>query len=173
VNADVGGPVEKDGPNRPQRKKLGRWLGSLIVALCIAFLAIQLVPVDRSNPPVESDLGAPNEVNSILRRACYDCHSNETVWPWYSRVAPVSWALAYDVKKGRAALNYSTWGGLSSQQQAKAVQESWEEVADGEMPSWYYVPLHPQARLSPNDKTTLRQWAQSAGGTRGTDEHGD
>ena len=92
---------------------------------------------NRTNPPVQADFRGLTEVVSVLRRACYDCHSNETVWPWYSRVAPVSWVIAHDVNEGRAALNFSTWNQLSPEKQAKAINESWEEVAEGKMPTWY------------------------------------
>ena len=166
-------PAENGRRKRREGGKFRRRLGGLVIILCVVFLAIQLVPVTRSNPTVESDLGASNDVNSILRRACYDCHSNETVWPWYSRLAPVSWALAYDVNKGRKALNYSTWMRLTNKQQAEAISESWEEVTEGKMPTWYYVALHPDAKLSPNDKSILREWAVATAGAARTEEHGD
>ena len=84
----------------PRIKQFGRILRWSIVGLCVGFIVIQFVPVNRTNPPVEGDLRAPTEVLSVLRRACYDCHSNETVWPWYSRVAPLSWVIAHDVTRG-------------------------------------------------------------------------
>ena len=144
-------------------KHFGRVLRWSIVGLCFGFIVIQFVPVNRTNPPVEGDLRAPPEALSVLRRACYDCHSNETVWPWYSRVAPLSWVIAHDVNEGRAALNFSTWNQLSAEKQAEAMSESWKEVAEGKMPTWYYVALHPEARLSANDQSVLRAWSASAG----------
>jgi len=81
--------------------------------------------------------------------------------------------LAYDVKKGRAALNFSTWTRLSNEQRAEAVAESWEEVAESKMPTGYYVALHPDARLSADDKSVLHEWARSAGGEAKAEEHGD
>lgn len=143
-------------------KQLGLILRWSLVALCVVFILIQFVPVNRTNPAVETEVRAPAQVASVLRRACYDCHSNETVWPMYARVAPVSWLVAYDVREGRAALNYSTWNRLSPEKQAKAIRESWKEVAEGEMPTWYYVMLHPEARLSPADHSVLRAWSDSA-----------
>jgi hypothetical protein len=127
--------------------------------LTMAFVGIQFVPVERTNPPVEQEVPAPENVRQILRRACYDCHSNETAWPWYSRVAPVSWLIARDVTKGRAELNFSTWNRLSTKQQVEAMHESWEEVEEGEMPPWFYLPPHPDARLSAADRETLRRWS--------------
>jgi hypothetical protein len=146
----------------PKVKQFGRVLKWSVVGLCVAFIAIQVVPVNRSNPPVQGDFRGSPEVASVLHRACYDCHSNETVWPWYSRVAPVSWVIARDVHEGRAALNFSTWNRLSAEKQAEARKESWEEVAEGKMPTWYYVAFHPEARLSANDPSVLRAWSGSA-----------
>ena len=147
----------------PKIKQFGRVLKWSVVGLCVVFIMIQFVPVNRSNPPAQGDFRGSPEVVSVLRRACYDCHSNETVWPWYSRVAPVSWVIAHDVNEGRAVLNFSTWNELSPEKQAEAMKESWEEVAEGKMPTWYYVALHPEARLSANDESVLRTWSASAG----------
>ena len=145
-------------------KQFGRVMRWSAFGFCVAFITIQFVPVNRTNPPVKGDFHGSTEVVSVLRRACYDCHSNETTWPWYSRIAPVSWVIARDVNEGRAALNFSTWNQLSPEKQAEAMKESWEEVAEGKMPTWYYVALHPEARLSPNDRLVLRAWAGSAAG---------
>jgi hypothetical protein len=130
----------------------------------VLFLAIQFVPVDRSNPAIETEVPASAEVRSVLKRACYDCHSNEVVYPWYSYVAPVSWLVAKDVKEGREKLNFSAWNRMSAEDQAEGPKESWEKVASGEMPLWFYVPLHPAANLSAADKALLEAWAGSAGG---------
>jgi len=152
-------------------KQFGRVVKWAAIAFCVAFIAIQLVPVSRTNPPVQGDFRGSTEVVSVLRRACYDCHSNQTVWPWYSRVAPVSWVIAHDVNEGRAELNFSTWDQLSTEKQAKAMKESWKEVAEGEMPTWYYVVLHPEARLSANDQSVLQAWSDSpAAGEKGEDD---
>jgi hypothetical protein len=145
-------------------KQFGRVLRWAALAFCVAFIAIQFVPVSRTNPPVQGDFRGSAEVVSVLRRACYDCHSNQTVWPWYSRVAPLSWVIAHDVNEGRAVLNFSTWNQLSPEKQAEAMKESWEEIAEGKMPTWYYVPLHSEARLSANDQSVLRGWSSSAVG---------
>jgi hypothetical protein len=146
-----------------------RWI--LLTGLAVV-AAMQFVPVARSNPPVEADVPAPPNVRAILRHACYDCHSNETVWPWYTRVAPFSWLVVRDVREGRAELNFSTWDRLSARQQIKHLQESWKEVAAGEMPPWYYVGIHPDAMLSLEDRAALRTWALSAGpALEGNGEH--
>lgn len=141
-------------------RRIAKWA---IAVLIIALAAIQLVPVDRTNPPVETEVPATAEVRSILQRACYDCHSNQTVWPWYSRIAPFSWLVARDVHEGRKELNLSTWNQYTTKQQLKKLKESWDEVAEGEMPPWLYLPPHPDARLSAEDLAALRAWSRSVG----------
>ena len=127
--------------------------------LVVAFLVIaQAVRIDRTNPPVVQDVAAPPEVDGLLRRACYDCHSNETVWPWYSHVAPVSWLLARDVREGRRELNFSTWNAYDAAKKDKKLKESIEETVEGEMPPWFYVAVHRHAALSPTDVERLREW---------------
>lgn len=129
-------------------------LGFLVI-----LAGIQFVPVDRSNPAVETEVPAPADVRAILRRACYDCHSNETVWPWYSRVAPVSWLVTGDVSEGRRKLNFTTWNRLPAPLQVKKLKESWKEISEGEMPPWYYVAVHRGATLSAADRAALSKWA--------------
>lgn len=141
-------------------RRLVRWtlVGGLIV-----FVLIQFVPVERTNPPVETEVPAPENVRAVLKRACYDCHSNETVWPWYSRVAPVSWLVSRDVTHGRSHVNFSTWNRLSPEDRAKTVREAWEEVEAGKMPLWIYRPMHPEARLSDADRAVIESWARTVG----------
>ena len=134
-----------------------------LLGLGAALVAIQLVPVDRTSPPVAAEIQAPANVRAVLKRACYDCHSNETAWPWYSRVAPVSWLVARDVREGRKELNFSDWGGYEPRRQARKLKETREEVAKGEMPPWFYVAVHREAALSADDEALLREW--TLGGT--------
>jgi heme-binding protein len=140
------------------RWRVVRWI---LLAILLILIAIQFVPIDRVNPPVEVEVPAPANVRAILRRACYDCHSNETVWPWYSQVAPFSWLLAHNVREGREELNFSTWNRIPTQQQVKKLRESWKEVADEDMPPWDYLRIHRDATLSAEDRTALRNWALS------------
>ena len=137
-----------------------RWIIVSGFGVLILLVAIQFIRVDSSNPPVTGDVPGSPAAKAILRRACYDCHSNETEWPWYARIAPISWWIARDVRKGRSELNFSTWNQYSTQQQVKKLKESWKEVAEGEMPPWYYLPAHRNARLMAEDRAVLRQWAQ-------------
>jgi cytochrome c551/c552 len=132
------------------------------IALVVFLIFAQVVRIDKSSPPVEADVSAPAPVKSVMRRSCYGCHSNETVWPWYSHVAPASWMVAYDVRQGRAELNFSIWGNYSSAQRLKKLQEIRDQIADGEMPPWYYVyPMHTDARLSATDQQTIKEWIAS------------
>src|SRR5262245_9760339 len=121
----------------------------------VGFVAIQFVPVPRTNPPVETVVPAPPEVQAVLRRACFDCHSNETRWPWYAHVAPVSWLVTHDVNHARGHVNFSTWNRRKPEGQQRVLREVHEQVEAGDMPLWYYAPLHREARLSDEDKKLL------------------
>lgn len=140
-----------------------RWIRKAGIALAGLFVAVQAVPCARENPPVTLDAGAPGAAAAALRRACYDCHSNETRWPWYSAVAPASWLVARDVRQGRKKMNLSEWDRYDERKRAKLLAKSWKEIGKGEMPLWFYVPLHPDARLSPEDQAALRAWAEAGG----------
>jgi cytochrome c551/c552 len=146
---------------RPKKKKKNtarKIIAFLFVLILIELVVLQFVPVERSNPPVVEDIPAPAEVKAILKRACYDCHSHETVWPWYSRVAPASLLVSNDVREGRGHLDFSTWNRYTPDKQKKLFKKIWEEIQESEMPPWYYIPMHWDAYLSSEDKRTLRNW---------------
>ncbi|MFN8545828.1 MAG: heme-binding domain-containing protein [Candidatus Binatia bacterium] len=126
--------------------------------LLLAVIVMQLVPVARTNPAVVQDIAAPPDVQAVLRHACYDCHSHETVWPWYSRVAPVSWLITHDVNEGREELDFSTWSAYPPPKRGKKLDKAAKEVTEGEMPPWYYRLLHPEARLSEAEAALIVQW---------------
>jgi hypothetical protein len=130
----------------------------LFIALLLA--AIQFVPISRTNPAEESPLEAPAPVAALLKRACFNCHSHQTVWPWYSRVAPASWLLASDVTEGRSELNFSSWGKYLPEKRLTLAKELVEDLASGEMPPWYYLPLHPEGRLTPEELGAIKEWAE-------------
>jgi cytochrome c551/c552 len=136
-----------------------------LLVLAAVFVLAQFVPVDRANPPVPAEVAAPSEVRAILRRACYDCHSNETVWPWYGRVAPVSWLLERDVREGRKEVDFSVFGQYTEKRRSRKWVEIPEQVGKGEMPPWFYVAVHPNARLSEADRATLIRWARGSAAT--------
>lgn len=129
-----------------------------LIFLVIVIVGIQFIPLEQNNPPVENDLFASNEVKDILRKACYDCHSNETDWAWYTKVAPVSWLVTSDVNNGRKHLNFSEWGNLRASEQDKIKEEIWEEVREETMPLWQYRIMHPSTKLSIEEKNVLRNW---------------
>jgi cytochrome c551/c552 len=124
--------------------------------------AIQVPQCERTNPPVTGPAALPAPVEAVLRRACYDCHSNETVWPWYSRLAPVSWLLHRDVVEGRRHLNFSEWDKVAAERRARKLRDLGHEVESGDMPPWFYLPMHPNARLSDADKQMLQRWSAAA-----------
>ena len=125
------------------------------------------MPVERTNPPVDAEVVAAPEVRALLRRACYDCHSHETVWPWYAYVAPVSWLVAHDVHHGRRELDLSDFESYDGARQRKKLREVAEQVDHGEMPLWYYVALHPAARLADGERRQIVAWAQAERERRG------
>lgn len=140
------------------------WLKAALVTTGVTLVAIQIVRPPRTNPPESKErsihaaaLTNPS-VSTILRRSCNDCHSNSTAWPWYSHVAPVSWLVAADVRRGRSAVNFSEWSGYSSKLQAELLRDICEKVTQGEMPGTLYVALHGQARLNNADRQQLCTW---------------
>ena len=133
--------------------RIRRALTPVLIAGVAAFAVIQLVPYgwSHSNPPVTGAPPWPNaEAERLARAACYDCHSNETEWPVYSYVAPMSWLVRYDVDRGRDATNFSTWGAEEDD-----AHDAAEAVEDGSMPPDRYVRLHSDARLSPAERQAL------------------
>ena len=146
-----------------------------VVALATALLVIQFVPYgrDHTNPPVtgEPPWDSP-ETRAMAVTTCFDCHSNETEWPWYSNIAPFSWLLQRHVDEGRETLNFSEWG--SAEQESDEIVES---VRDGEMPTWDYELIHADARLSDADRAAFLEGLTATFGAgedeRGEDEEGD
>jgi hypothetical protein len=142
-----------------------RKLASMLVAVALAVVIVmQFFPTERTNPPVNpaSSFMAvaepPPHVAAVIGRACRDCHTNETVWPAYSRVWPVSWLVAKDVREGRAKLNFSEWRGLTSEMTQLRMNRVCSEVRKGAMPPSYYRPLHSDARLAGEDVQALCAW---------------
>lgn len=130
----------------------------ILIGVVAVFIAMQLVPIDRTNPPEDGPLQAPPRVAQVLERSCYDCHSHKSRWPWYGYVAPSSWLLRRDIVEGREHLNFSTWERYDAKKKAKLLEELWEEVDEGEMPLGIYVVMHPDAKLGAEDMAVLRDW---------------
>jgi hypothetical protein len=144
---------------------MSRRIRVAVFAVTVALAALQLIPVDRSNPPVEGEIQVSAPVAEILRQSCYDCHSNGTIWPWFAYVAPVSWFISHDVHEGRSKLNFSTWNRLDDSRRSGRIHDIWDEASQGEMPLRQYLVMHPAARLSPEDLDVLRAWSQAPGRT--------
>lgn len=140
------------------RQKSGRVFRTIILVILgigiAGFAALQLVPIPRTNPPVISEPGWDSpQTRELAQRACFDCHSNETVWPWYSRIAPVSWLVAHDVQEGRDVLNFSDWANVRGE--GRSPGEMAEVIAGGWMPPASYVRIHPSAELTPAERDQL------------------
>ena len=132
----------------------------IFLSVMIPFLLIQFITVEKENHPIDNKmtLTAPPEVMSILKNSCYDCHSNETEWPFYSYIAPVSWLVYRDVKFGREDLNFSEWNLIEEKDKSKRKEEIIEEISRDTMPIPIYVITHPSASLSAEDKLLLKNW---------------
>ncbi len=137
----------------------GRRLRRVLLAGLLVVLALQLWPgPGPDNPPTESEPEWTPEVAAVMRRACYDCHSNETRWPWYSYVAPVSWSLAGEVQRGRSALNFSTWRRYRPHARRLILQRAVARAWAGEMAPQGYRLAHPEAALTSAERDLLRRW---------------
>ncbi len=138
-------------------KKLKITLWTILIVL----IAIQFVPVDRENPKVEADhdflvaTQAPEQIQHLFKSACYDCHSNETVWPLYSYVAPVSLIVGNHVVEGREHLNFSNWTIYDSEDHPGILKHIKKEITNNAMPLAGYTLLHPEAKLSDEQKTLI------------------
>lgn len=144
-------------------KQRAKWFfGAAVLAVAL----LQLIQPDRTNPPVTAgrDLLASNappaEIVTLLRAACYDCHSHETRWPWYSRISPISWWVVDHVKDGRKHLNFSDWPHDRPKRARTHWRSSYDEVEAGDMPLASYTWLHPESRLSTGQRQALLDWAE-------------
>lgn len=140
---------------------MGKKTKVALLVLVAVFLVAQFFQPARGNPPSEPAAAfevvanPPPEARAIIRRACQDCHSNRTEWPWYSRVSPSSWLVANDVTEAREHLNLSEWGRMSPESRLKALGDICREVNAGDMPLWQYRIMHPSAKLTAADSDTL------------------
>jgi hypothetical protein len=152
-------------PMSPRLKKL---LKLAVIAGVVGFVGFQIFPAKvlgihtediGNNPPERFKFDGPPEVEAIMRRACFDCHSNETRWPAYTRIAPGSWLMARDIHNGRNHLNLSKWGDSDEEERQSDRENMWDRVEQGDMPPWFYIlPFHPDAKLSAADKATLKAY---------------
>ncbi len=153
--------------------KKTHYLRNGLVAIVALLVIIQLVPYGRShaNPPVvqEPAWNSP-DTRALAQRACFDCHSNETVWPWYANVAPMSWLVQRDVDEGRSKMNFSEWGvarsaesaGEGERESENPTEEIPDVVREGEMPPLQYMLIHTNAHLSDTEKDQLISGLQTS-----------
>lgn len=149
-------------------KKLLKWV---TMAILILLAGLQFVRPAKTNPPidetktVEAYVQMPGEVSSIVDRACRDCHSHKTQWPWYSNTAPVSWFVIDHVNHGRKHLNFSDWNHTDRHGPplgtAQQLGKICKEVSSGEMPLGSYLFLHPEARISTRDAQVICEWSRT------------
>lgn len=136
----------------------------IIFWIAIGFLAIQFIPVDRENRPVDIQNNfvdiykTPDNIRTVLRNACYDCHSNETHYPDYAYIAPISWAVKDHVNTGRDYLNFSEWGTYNQYLKNNAIQKTLETLQDRQMPLPSYISYHPAANLTTQQIQLLRNY---------------
>jgi hypothetical protein len=149
--------------NPSKTKRAVKITGLILLA---AFIIIQFFRPDRTNPPSDptkslwSDTSVPKEVAGLIKRSCIDCHSNQTEWPWYSNVAPVSWLVADDVANGRKRVNFSTWLDYSDRKREKMRGNIAEEIASGDMPLGKYTFIHPSSKPTDEEKKSMAAWGE-------------
>ena len=145
-----------------KKRSRGRMIANVLIGLVVLLLLIQLVPYGRNhtNPPVikEPNWDSP-ETRALAQTACFDCHSNETVWPWYTNIAPASWLVQRDVEEGRSHLNFSEWG--TSRRRGEEADEIDKALNSGEMPPLQYTLIHANARLTAAEREQLLRGLQA------------
>jgi heme-binding protein len=138
------------------------------VVFAVVVAAAQLVRPQRVNPPtdasrtIQAQVGTASGLVAVLDRACSDCHSNRTVWPWYTEIAPMSWLMVYGVREGRKAVNFSEWAAYPPELRRQLLVGSCRDASEGKMPGSPYALLHPEARLSAHDIETICAAARQA-----------
>jgi hypothetical protein len=146
---------------------VSRRLKQAAIVIVVVFAAAQLVRPERTNPAtdasrtIQARIGTASGLAPVLDRACRDCHSNGTVWPWYTQIAPTSWLMAQAVREGREAVNFSEWAAYSPEQQRMLLAVSCDDATSGKMPGPYTL-LHPETRLSAQDVETICAAARQA-----------
>ena len=146
---------------------MGRRLVQAAVVLVVLLAAAQLIRPNRNNPPtdpsrtIQAHVGTASGLVAVLDRACRDCHSNGTVWPWYTQIAPLSWLMARGVAEGRKAVNFSEWASYPSDVQRTLLSVSCHDATSGKMPGPYTL-VRPETKLSPQDIETICAAARQA-----------
>ncbi len=149
-------------------RTLGTWMKRIGIALFALLVVAQLVPINRRNPVVDPSKtiyareAVPQPVKDVFNRSCADCHSDQTRWPWYSRVAPVSWMVADDVHSARKHMNFSEWAYYSPNKREEKLEEICEQLTDGDMPDVKYLLVHRRARLTSSEREAVCKWTEDS-----------
>lgn len=144
-----------------------KFLKIIGLVLLVAFVGIQFIPTNRNQADyiLKSDFTevyeVPENINTILQTSCYDCHSNNTIYPWYNKIQPFTWYLNDHIKKGKEDLNFSEFGEYSSRRQRSKLRSISSQVEDGEMPLQSYTLVHWDAKLSDKEKEEFTAWMDS------------
>lgn len=138
----------------------------IIIAIIVVLIAMQFIRIDKTNPPVNPQtdfinvVEVPEDIKTLIRTSCYDCHSNETVYPWYSNIAPISWWMKGHVNHAREEMNFSIWGEYSEKRKDHKLEEIIELVEEGEMPLPSYLIIHGETKLNKEQIQTFTDWIQ-------------
>lgn len=136
----------------------------VLIIIVIVFVFMQFFRIDKNNPIVKPEENyvtithAPKEVESILKSSCYDCHSNESKYPWYTNIAPISWYVKDHINEGRSYLNFSEFGRYNNYQKKHIYESLYAAANEGWMPLDSYLWIHKDAKLSTKDKKILKEW---------------
>jgi hypothetical protein len=139
----------------------------ILIGLLILFVLIQFKRIDKVNPQDDfskdfiANNDVPDDIALMIKASCYDCHSHHSKYPWYSNIAPVSWWVKGHIDNGRKKLNYSNWTDYAMDKKKHKLEEMAEEVTETFMPLGPYILMHPEARLSTEDRTKLASWFNS------------
>jgi len=140
---------------------------NILIALAVVLGIMQFFPIDKSNPPLDQTKdfltmeNTPVELAQLFKTACYDCHSDETKYPWYTSLAPVSWFIKGHIDEGREHLNFSTWGDYDAKQKTHKIEEIIEVVDGKEMPMLTYWMIHWDAKISVEQRTQITDWMKT------------
>lgn len=132
----------------------------------LGLILIQFIPIDFNNPPVKTTENfiniekTPEKIEFIIKKSCYDCHSNETIYPQYAKIAPISWTIKNNVSRGRKHLNFSIWGSYNQDLKNGMLKKAISTIEDGKMPKKEYIARHPEAQLSEKEKKLLIQYLE-------------
>lgn len=139
----------------------------ILIALLVILILIQFIRIDKTNPESDPDqdiiaiLQPPSDLAHIMKTACYDCHSNHTTYPWYTNIAPFSFWIKQHINEARHHLNFSEWGTYTDKRAHHKLEECYEEVLEGHMPLPSYTWMHPEAKVTDDQRKELASWYEN------------